>query len=66
VATDPPANTWQITGSKASEAFQLSVQGRSVRMDINDGQRASAQIDTFGSGGYGATVIYSDECTNCG
>jgi hypothetical protein len=66
VATDPPANTWQITGSKASEAFQLSVQGRSVRMDINDGQRASAQIDTFGSGGYGATVIYSVECTNCG
>jgi hypothetical protein len=50
VATDPPPNTWQITGSKASEAFQLSVQGRSLRMDINDGRRASAQIDTMGSG----------------
>jgi hypothetical protein len=66
VAADPPPNTWQITGNKTSEAFQLSVQGRSLRMDINDGQRASAQIDTFGSGGYGATVVYSVECTNCG
>ena len=66
VSADPPPNTWPITGSKTSEAFQLSVQGRSLRMDINDGQRASAQIDTFGSGGYGATVIYSVECTNCG
>jgi hypothetical protein len=65
VATDPPPNTWPITGSKTTEAFQLSVQGRELRMDINDGRRASAQIDTLGSGGYGATVTYSVECTNC-
>jgi hypothetical protein len=68
VPADPPPNTWQITGSKTSEAFQLSVQGRSLRMDINNGngQRASAQLDTFGSGGYGATVVYSVECIRCG
>jgi hypothetical protein len=65
VTTDPAPNTWQITGSKTSEAFQLSVQGRSLRMDINDGRRASALIDTMGAGGYGVTVVYSVECTNC-
>jgi hypothetical protein len=65
VATDPASNTWQITGNKTREAFQLSVQGRSLRMDINDGRRASAQVDTMGTGGYGATVVYSVECTNC-
>ena len=65
VATDPAPSTWQITGNKTREAFQLSVQGRSLRMDINDGRRASAQIDTMGAGGYGATVVYSVECTNC-
>jgi hypothetical protein len=66
VAADPPPNTWRITGTKTSDAFELSVEGRSVRMDINNGQRASAQVDTFGSGGYGATVVYSVECISCG
>lgn len=65
VAVDPPPNTWEITGTKTSDAFQGSVQGRPFRMDINDGRRAGTTFDTPGAGGYGATVTYSVECTNC-
>jgi hypothetical protein len=66
VAVDPPENTYEITGTKTNNAFELSTDGRPFRMDINDGRRASTTIDTPGAGGYAATVTYSVECKSCG
>jgi hypothetical protein len=64
--TPAPAfeQTYQITGRKTPAAFELSVSGTEITMPIA-GTQATATFDNPGSGGYGATVVYTANCVTC-
>jgi hypothetical protein len=63
-AAPPYEQTWELTGQKTDEAFDLDISGTQVILPIV-GNQATATLDNPGAGGYGATVTYTVSCVSC-